>query len=146
MPTENTISVKDQQIDVADLPLIAEQIVNEYDERKKRRKDLEKNWKEVDRQVAMEPELSHKRGANNKIDPGRKWLPEIELPLQAQTLEMLTADCRRLEFPRGREWFMARAAITDDYVLLGAMRQGEPYGRARFLLKRATLILEKEFV
>ncbi len=37
-------------------------------------------------------------------------------------------------------------AITDDYVLLGAMRQGEPYGRARFLLQRATSILEKEFV
>ncbi len=37
-------------------------------------------------------------------------------------------------------------AITEDYVLLGAMRQGEAYGRARFLLKRATLILEREFV
>jgi predicted regulator of Ras-like GTPase activity (Roadblock/LC7/MglB family) len=37
-------------------------------------------------------------------------------------------------------------AITEDYVLLGAMRPGEAYGRARFLLKRATLALEKEFV
>jgi predicted regulator of Ras-like GTPase activity (Roadblock/LC7/MglB family) len=35
--------------------------------------------------------------------------------------------------------------ITDDYVLLGAVRQGGNYGRARFLLKRATLRLEKEF-
>lgn len=37
-------------------------------------------------------------------------------------------------------------AITDDYLLLGAMRQGAPYGRARFLLRRATLRLEREFV
>lgn len=38
------------------------------------------------------------------------------------------------------------AAITEDYVLLGAVRQGSNYGRARFLMKRATLKLEKEFV
>lgn len=37
-------------------------------------------------------------------------------------------------------------AITEDYVLLAAIRPGEAYGRARFLLKRATLVLEKEFV
>jgi len=116
MPTENTISVRDRQIDVADLPLIAEQIVNEYTERKKRREDLEKLWKEVDRQLRMEPELSHKKGPGNKVDSAKKWLPETELPLQSQTLEMLTADCRRLEFPRGREWFMARAALTADYL------------------------------
>ncbi len=113
---DDTLSVQDKQIDLADLPLIAEQIVNEYDERKKRRAPEEKIWAEVDRQVAMIPELSHKLNANNKVDTGKKWLPETELPLQAQTLEMLTSDCRRLEFPRGSEWFLARAAITEDYL------------------------------
>ncbi|MEE9158912.1 MAG: hypothetical protein V3U60_11060 [Gammaproteobacteria bacterium] len=116
MAKEKTISVKDQAIDLADLPLIAEQIVNEYDERKKRREDPEKMWVEVDRQVAMEPELSHKMGSNGKVDPNKKWLPETELPLQAQTLEMLTSDCRRLEFPRGQEWFLSRAALNEDYL------------------------------
>jgi len=37
-------------------------------------------------------------------------------------------------------------AITEDYVLLCAVRYGSNYGRARFLMKRATLKLEKEFV
>lgn len=116
MPTENSISVRDQQIDVADLPLIAEQIVNTYIARKKNRADDEKIWKEVDRQIAMTPEKSHKMGNDGRIDKNRKWLPETELPLQAQTLEMLTSDTRRLEFPRGRDWFLARAALTSDYL------------------------------
>ena len=37
-------------------------------------------------------------------------------------------------------------AITDDYLLLGALRKGGPYGRARFLLQQAAMKLEEEFV
>ncbi len=37
------------------------------------------------------------------------------------------------------------ATITPDYVLLAAVRQDTPYGRARFYLKRAALKLKKEF-
>jgi predicted regulator of Ras-like GTPase activity (Roadblock/LC7/MglB family) len=37
-------------------------------------------------------------------------------------------------------------AITDDYVLLGALRNGSNYGKARFHMKKAALRLEKEFV
>jgi len=114
--TEKPISVSDKKIDVKDLPLIAEQIVLEYDRRKDNRKDREKDWKEIDRQLAMLPERSHKMGADNKVDANKAWLPEIELPLQSQTLEMLTADCRRLLFPRGKEFFLARAALTDEFV------------------------------
>jgi len=95
---------------------IAEQIVSEFDSRKNRRSDMEKMWAEVDRQLRMEPETSHKLGANGQVDPDRKWLPETELPLQAQTLEMLMADNRRLKFPRNRDWFRARAALTEDYI------------------------------
>jgi len=36
-------------------------------------------------------------------------------------------------------------AITEDYILLGALRRGANYGRARFVMRRATLRLEKEF-
>ncbi len=36
-------------------------------------------------------------------------------------------------------------AITEDYILLGVMRRGANYGRARFVMRRATLRLEKEF-
>ena len=112
---ESKISVRDQ-INPDDLLKIAEQICSEYEARKKRRGDTEKNWAEVDRQVAMIPELSHKMGPDNKPDPKKKWMPEVELPLQAQTLEMLLADCHRLKFPKGKDWFKCRAALTQDYI------------------------------
>jgi len=37
-------------------------------------------------------------------------------------------------------------AITEDYVLLAALRSGSNYGKARFHMKRAALRLEKEFI
>ena len=37
------------------------------------------------------------------------------------------------------------AAITEDYILLGAMRRGSNHGLARYAMRRATLRLEKEF-
>jgi predicted regulator of Ras-like GTPase activity (Roadblock/LC7/MglB family) len=36
-------------------------------------------------------------------------------------------------------------AITDDYILLGAMRRGSNHGLARYVMRRASLRLEKEF-
>jgi predicted regulator of Ras-like GTPase activity (Roadblock/LC7/MglB family) len=36
-------------------------------------------------------------------------------------------------------------AITEDYILLGAMRRGSNYGLARYVMRRASLRLEKEF-
>ena len=37
-------------------------------------------------------------------------------------------------------------AITAEYVLFGAVKSGTNYGKARFLMKRAALALEKEFL
>lgn len=37
-------------------------------------------------------------------------------------------------------------AITEEYVLFGAVKSGSNYGKARFLMKRAALALEKEFL
>lgn len=101
----------------ADLRMkVAEAITEEWRQRKDRRKDLEKHWKEIDRQLRMEPERSHKTDKNGHAVKGLEWLPETELPLQAQTLEMLMADSRRLKFPRNRDWFAARAALDADYM------------------------------
>jgi len=36
-------------------------------------------------------------------------------------------------------------AITEDYILLGVMKRGANHGRARFVMRRATLRLAKEF-
>ena len=37
-------------------------------------------------------------------------------------------------------------SITDEYLLLGALAKGSNYGKARFYMKRAATLLEKEFV
>lgn len=115
MTKAKNVSVSDQ-IETKDLPKIAETIIEEFKARKKRRENLEKHWDEVDRQLRMEPELSHKKDIDGRINPNRAWMPEVELPLQAQTLEMLTSDVRRLTFPSNRDFFQARAALTEQYI------------------------------
>jgi len=98
----------------ADFNLIAEYIREEYTRRKQGR-HLDKQWAEVDRQLRMEPDKSRKM-TNGKVDPKNDWLPEVELPLQSQTLEILNADARRMMFPDSGPWFQAHIALTDKYL------------------------------
>ena len=112
---EKTVSVSDQ-ISPDDFPLVAKELLDTLEQRKKDRGDLERFWREVDRQLRMEPEKSHKLNHQGNAIPERAWMPEVELPLQAQTLEILTADNRRFKFPNNRNWFKARAALTDGYL------------------------------
>ncbi len=105
-----------KRVDARDLNKVAEFVM---DERARRRDDtkrvhLEKLWKEVDRQVAMEPKKAI--DTQTRAAPGSEWMPETELPLQAQALEVLTADARRLMFPADRDWFQAEAVVTDEYL------------------------------
>ena len=103
----------------ADFPLIAEYICDEHTRRKGNRRDLEKQWEEIDRQIAMVPDNTYKKSVvNNRVvmDPDKRWLPEIELPLQAQSLEVLTADARRMLFPDAGPWFTAHCNMTDEYL------------------------------
>lgn len=105
-----------RRFDQRDWDYIAEFGIEELKRRKGARKDREKQWAEVDRQIAMEPELAFKKLPNGKIDPKRHWMAETELPLQAQALEVLTADTRRLMFPDTGNWFRAHAETTDEYL------------------------------
>ena len=43
-------------------------------------------------------------------------MAEMELPLQAQALEVLTADARRMKFPDTGSWFRAHGQMTDEYL------------------------------
>lgn len=95
---------------------IADYIGEEHFRRKKARKGLEKHWAEIDRQIRMEPDKSRKLDENGNPDPKKLWMAEMELPLQAQTLEVLTADARRLMFPDSGPWFMPHAEMTDEYL------------------------------
>ena len=113
MPKEKAVSVS-SHIDPKDFSSIAESIIQEWTDRKKRRGDLEKHWDEIDRQLRMQPELSHKTDVKGKVIKGMEWLPEIELPLQAQTLEILTADVRRLLLPNDGDSFTARSGLAEQ--------------------------------
>jgi len=75
------------------------------------RRELDRHWKEVDRQVAMRPKSSKTEGGKPE-----DWMPDFELPLQATALEVLTADARRLKFPSSSEWYRAHAELSDDYA------------------------------
>lgn len=107
---------KARRFDERDWKKIADWGVGEYERRKKDRKDREKYWKEIDRQVAMEPEISFKKLPNGQIDQKKAWMAETELPLQAQALEVLTADARRMLFPDNGPWCRAHAEMTDEYL------------------------------
>lgn len=99
-----------------DWQFIADFVIEEWSRRKRAREDREKQWAEVDRQLRMEPEIAFKKMPDGRIDAKKAWMAEMELPLQAQALEVLTADARRLMFPDTGTWFRAHAEMTDDYL------------------------------
>lgn len=109
-----------RRFDIRDFKTVAEEIVSLYNDRKQKRKDRERHWKEVDRQIRMEPCRAHKMivlpdgSPSDSINPKKAWMPESELPLQSQALEISTADARRLL--RGDPWFEAHAELTDEYL------------------------------
>jgi len=95
---------------------LAEYIQQEYTRRSKKRGDLEKQWEDIDRQLKMKPDTYHKLDAKGNPDKNKAWMPEMELPLQAQALEILTADARRLRSANTRPWFAAHSVLTDDFL------------------------------
>lgn len=105
-----------RRITSRDFELVAERICDDYRQRKRERKDLEKHWTDIDRQIAMDPDTSFKLTATGEKIRDRTWMPEMELPLQAQTLEVLTADSRRMRSPDSGLWFSAHAEVTDEYL------------------------------
>lgn len=99
-----------------DWRFIAEFVISTWDDRKQRRLSRERHWKEIDRQVAMEPCNKHKTMPDGTIDTTKAWMAEMELPLQAQALEVLTADARRMLFPPNGSWFKSHAETPDEYL------------------------------
>lgn len=105
-----------RKFDQRDFDTIAEMVIDEQAKRANDRCDLEKYWGDIDRQVAMEPDINFKKTPDGKIDAKKAWMAEIELPLQAQALEVLKADAARLTMPDTGLWFRAHAELTDKYL------------------------------
>ena len=112
---KGTPKKRSRRFDKSDFQTIADFVKDEADKRRNKRSDLEKDWKEIDRQLRMEPDLSFKM-VGEQIRQGAEWMPEMELPLQSQTLEILTSDARRLMRPKAGSWYRARSAMTDEYL------------------------------
>ena len=112
---EGTIKTA-RRFDDRDWKYISDFIIDEFTRRKEDRKDREKYWKDIDRQIAMEPEIEYKKLPDGTVDRKKAWMAEMELPLQAQALEVLTADARQMMFPDSGPWFRAHAEMTDDYL------------------------------
>lgn len=95
---------------------IVELIFDEHSLRKEKRGTKEKQWKEIDRQIAMEPSNTHKLDAQGLEDKNKAWMPSVELPLQAQTLEVLDSDAKRMIFPDSGPWFQAHSLVTSEHL------------------------------
>lgn len=107
---------KQRRFDQRDWKYIADYVIQTLESRKKDREDIEKQWKEIDRQVAMKPSVEFKKLANGQVDSKKRWMAETELPLQAQALEVLTSDSRRMMFPDSGPWFGANVKMTDELL------------------------------
>jgi hypothetical protein len=95
---------------------IAEFIIDEHRTRKSKRKYREKVWKEIDRQLRMEPEVKYKKDSNGNRIKSKTWMPEMELPNQSQALEVLSADALRMMFPDSGDWFCAKALADRKFL------------------------------
>lgn len=111
-PKENTVG--GVELSERDFDRVAEFIRDEVARRASKRKDDEKKWREVDRQVELEAEgRTDPTGAF--VNNGPDWMPALEAPGQTQSLEVLCADTRRLLFPDDRNWFTPHGNATDEY-------------------------------
>lgn len=106
----------DMRFSKSDKDVIADKICDVHSRRKEKRKPLERQWAEIDRQLAMIPAPALKKVRQSQVEEAASWMAETELPNQSETLEISTADARRLQMPKGDEWFTAHAALTDDYL------------------------------
>ena len=96
---------------------IAEFVIDEQRRRKAKRKDREKKWAEIDRQLRMEPDVKSKRN-KGKVIAHKAWMPELEIPNQSTALEVITADALRMMFPDQGDWFNLHANAPRELLEL----------------------------
>lgn len=110
--------VTEKNLKSVDFKKISEFICDTKSTRKRKRKDREKLWKEVDRQLRLEPFVPYKKGPGGKAYNHKKWMPELEIPNQAQALEILMSDALRMMLPDTGPWFATHSDIEESGIQL----------------------------
>lgn len=111
-----------ERLSSRDMLDIGATVKQELERRRMARHDLEAEWKEVDRQIAMDPPPRETSSGSEQ-----DWFPDVELPLQFNALEVIAGDARGLKFPRGSEWYAVSAELSQQYIdRFQERREGTP--------------------
>lgn len=107
---------KPKKITKGDWAKVEKWLKDELESRKQSdfRKTHEAQWKEVDRQVAMQPMLKVQRDGST-VDPG--WHNVIELGELSKASENIAADIIRITFPPSRFFFESHTDILGSMEL-----------------------------
>lgn len=85
------------------------------------RKSAERRWREVDRQVRMEPLMRLDR--NQQPIKEDEWRAAVEVGELSKALEIVSSDVRRLIFPNDRTWFEAHSKLDAGKNEDGTIKQ-----------------------
>lgn len=112
--TTGSTEVKKRRVMARDHDNIAQFISKELERREgsKWRTKHQDRWREVDRQIAMDPPLAYDADGNPK-EPGT-WHNAIQLGDLTDASETLTADTLRLSMPTDRKWFVPHVELPFD--------------------------------
>lgn len=113
--------VKNRRIRKEDWTKIEIFVNDELEKRKSSqyRKDHERVWAEVDRQLRMEP-MQRVTPEGQKVEPG--WNAVFELGELSKVSEVIAADVRRIIFPMDRGWFDAHIEIPPKTTAKGPVK------------------------
>ena len=105
---------KKRKVTKTDWDKVEKHVKEVYDARKNSnfRRNHERKWKEVDRQIEMEP---MKRMSANGKPVATSWHSAIELGELAKASEVIASDVMRIMFPADRFWF--RPHVELDWPL-----------------------------
>jgi hypothetical protein len=144
-PTKDE-KVKRRKIRKTDWLKVEEFLKKELSKRKDStfRKAAETKWKEIDRQIAMEPMKKYLPGGK---EAPQSWQSAFELGELSKASEVICADVMRLIFPSNRSWFEAhvKTPMTFDpktgkqLVAVPAKKQKQADGAIRALMAQQHL-------
>lgn len=110
-PSEDEEKPKKGKITRKDWTKVEIYLKNELQNRKTSsfRVAKEQIWKEIDRQISMQPMVKINRDGS----PNDDWHSTIELGELSKASENISADVRRIIFPQSRFWFEAHSDVKE---------------------------------